>query len=185
MIFRIHLITYSHLIGFSFLFVSFDNSQLLSTPETVPFRLTRDVVDGFGPTGTDGAFTIAAQATAEILRENTNTLITVLSAVVSDPLYSWSVSPVKARQREDDSIFKENSDQSRGNISMPALAMISENENDAATRTIAKIYEKLQGYEEGTFGERQTAEGQVRLLINAARDPDRLCNLYHGWMPWL
>jgi ataxia telangiectasia mutated family protein len=68
---------------------------------------------------------------------------------------------------------------------MPALAMISENENDAATRTIAKINEKLEGYEEGTLGERQTVEGQVRLLINAARDPDNLCSLYHGWMPWL
>ena len=68
---------------------------------------------------------------------------------------------------------------------MPALAMIAENENDAATLTIAKINEKLQGYEEGTYGEQQTVEGQVRLLINAARDPDNLCTLYHGWMPWL
>jgi len=168
--------------------IVFEQGKLLSTPETVPFRLTRDVVDGFGPIGTDGAFTKAAQATAEVLRENADTLITVLSAVVSDPLYSWSVSPVKARQREDDTtIFssKENNSDHSGNISMPALAMIAENENDAATRTIAKINEKLQGYEEGTFGERQTVEGQVRLLINAARDPDNLCALYHGWMPWL
>jgi serine-protein kinase ATM len=141
--------------------------------------LTRDVVDGFGPTSTDGAFTIAAETTMEVLRANTNTLITVLSAVVSDPLYSWSVSPVKARQREDESIFaKENSE-------MPALAIMSENDNDVATRTIAKINEKLHGYEEGTFGEMQTIEGQVRLLINAARNPDNLCNLYYGWMPWL
>ncbi len=151
----------------------------------MPFRLTRDVVDGFGPNGTDGAFTVAAQATAEVLRENANTLITVLSAVVSDPLYSWSVSPVKARQREDESIFSKESGVSPANTSMPALAMIAENENDVATLTIAKINEKLQGYEEGTYGEQQTVEGQVRLLINAARDPDNLCLLYHGWMPWL
>ena len=108
-----------------------------------------------------------------------------MSAVVSDPLYSWSVSPVKARQREDESVFSKDDSDLSGNTSMPALAMIAENENDAATLTIAKINEKLQGYEEGTYGEQQTVEGQVRLLINAARDPDNLCTLYHGWMPWL
>lgn len=160
--------------------------KLLSVPETVPFRLTRDIVDGFGPTGTDGAFTVAAQTTAEILRENSNTLITVLSAIVADPLYSWNVSPVKARQREDTSYTgkEENSDHT-GNLRIPAVAMMAENENDVATRTIAKINEKLQGYEEGTFGERQTVEGQVRLLINAARNPDNLCTMFMGWMPWL
>ena len=156
----------------------------MTTPETVPFRLTRDIVDGFGPTGTDGAFTVAAQATTEVLRQNTNALITVLSAVVSDPLYSWSVNPVKARRRQhiEESMFgKENSDIS-SNVGIPT---ITESDNDAATRTIAKINEKLQGYEEGTFGEQQTVEGQVRLLINAARNPDNLCSLFVGWMPWL
>jgi ataxia telangiectasia mutated family protein len=76
---------------------------------------------------------------------------------------------------------KENSDIS-SNVGIPT---ITESDNDAATRTIAKINEKLQGYEEGTFGEQQTVEGQVRLLINAARNPDNLCSLFVGWMPWL
>mgnify|MGYP001980634468 CR=1 FL=1 len=59
-----------------------------------------------------------------------------------------------------------------------------QNENEAATRAIQKIHQKLQGYEEGNTGERQSVEGQVQLLINEARDPDNLCNLYHGWAPW-
>ena len=49
-----------------------------------------------------------------------------------------------------------------------SAVIANKNENDAATLTIANINEKLQGYEEGTYGEQQTVEGQVRLLINAA-----------------
>ena len=64
-------------------------------------------------------------------------------------------------------------------------AVAVENENDAAARTIAKINEKCQGFEEGTLGVRQTVEGQVRLLINAAKDRDNLCSMFFGWAPWL
>ncbi|OUW47904.1 MAG: hypothetical protein CBD47_03900 [Synechococcus sp. TMED187] len=35
--------------------IAFDKGQLLKTPERVPFRLTRDVVDGLGVTGVEGA----------------------------------------------------------------------------------------------------------------------------------
>lgn len=31
--------------------IAFEQGRLLNTPELVPFRLTRDVVDGFGVTG--------------------------------------------------------------------------------------------------------------------------------------
>ncbi len=36
--------------------IAFDQGRLLPTPEQVPFRLTRDIVDGFGLTGVEGAF---------------------------------------------------------------------------------------------------------------------------------
>ena len=36
--------------------IAFDQGKLLPTPELVPFRLTRDVVDGFGISGVDGVF---------------------------------------------------------------------------------------------------------------------------------
>ena len=31
--------------------VAFEQGKLLKTPETIPFRLTRDIVDGMGVTG--------------------------------------------------------------------------------------------------------------------------------------
>ena len=59
-------------------------------PELVPFRLTRNMVDGMGPTGTEGTFARAAEATTRVLRDNSNALLTILSAIASDPLYRFT-----------------------------------------------------------------------------------------------
>jgi hypothetical protein len=55
----------------------------------------------------------------------------------------------------------------------PEVELGSE-KNEAAANAIAKIQEKLQGYEDGTSGEQQSVEGQVQLLINSAKDPDNV-----------
>ena len=36
--------------------VAFEQGKIIPTPETVPFRLTRDIVDGMGITGVEGVF---------------------------------------------------------------------------------------------------------------------------------
>lgn len=36
--------------------VAFEQGKILPTPETVPFRLSRDIVDGMGITGVEGVF---------------------------------------------------------------------------------------------------------------------------------
>jgi len=36
--------------------VAFEQGRILPTPETVPFRLTRDVTDGMGIAGVEGVF---------------------------------------------------------------------------------------------------------------------------------
>jgi len=36
--------------------VAFEQGRILPTPETVPFRLTRDVIDGMGIAGVEGIF---------------------------------------------------------------------------------------------------------------------------------
>ena len=42
--------------------------KLLPTPETVPFRLTRDIVDGMGITGVEGVFRRCCEETLRVLR---------------------------------------------------------------------------------------------------------------------
>lgn len=36
--------------------IAFEQGKTLRTPETVPFRLTRDIIAGFGSSGTEGTF---------------------------------------------------------------------------------------------------------------------------------
>lgn len=36
--------------------IAFEQGQVLPTPETVPFRLTRDMEDGMGVSGVEGVF---------------------------------------------------------------------------------------------------------------------------------
>lgn len=167
--------------------VVFEQGKCLTVPETVPFRLTRDMVDGLGPLGTEGAFTAAAEATMSVLRENASTIMSVLSAVVSDPLYKWSISPVKARQLQQDNDNSEILREKAISLSSNDQTLLTskDNENDAAILALAKVREKIQGYEEGLLGERQSIEGQVQFLINSATDNDNLCVLFPGWAPWL
>ena len=130
-----------------------------------------------GPSGTEGTFSRAAEATISVLRENANGLLTILSAVVSDPLYKWSVTPREAQRRQ-----RDNDEVMEGELEGEGT---TEQANEDASHAIAKIHEKLQGYEDGTSGERQSIEGQVQLLINSATNPENLCGLYFGWAAWL
>ena len=57
--------------------------------------------------------------------------------------------------------------------------------NDQASHVIAKVQQKLQGYEDGTSGEQQEVEGQIQFLINQAQSIDNLALMYPGWAPWL
>ena len=36
--------------------IAFEQGRILNTPETVPFRLTRDIVDAMGVAGVEGVF---------------------------------------------------------------------------------------------------------------------------------
>lgn len=159
--------------------------QLLHTPERVPFRLTRNMVDGMGPCGTEGTFVRSSEHTMSVLRKNASTLLTILSAVVADPLYKWSVSPVEGMRRQ--KIGPDN-EGSPHELEIPVdgeRTETSDDKNEMGKKAIAKINDKLQGYEESTSGEQQGVEGQVQLLINSARDVENLSSMYAGWGPYI
>ena len=61
----------------------------MQTPERVPFRLTQNIVDGFGVTGVEGAFRVACELAMQILRHNKDCLRTVLDAFIHDPLIEF------------------------------------------------------------------------------------------------
>lgn len=69
--------------------IAFDTGKLLPCPETIPFRLTRDIIDGMGICGTSGPFELCCEHTLSVLREERTSIDTILNVLRHDPLYSW------------------------------------------------------------------------------------------------
>uniref|UniRef100_A0A8B9JDI4 ATM serine/threonine kinase n=1 Tax=Astyanax mexicanus TaxID=7994 RepID=A0A8B9JDI4_ASTMX len=58
--------------------VAFEQGKILPTPETVPFRLSRDIVDGMGITGVEGVFRRCCEKTMEVMRSSQEVLLTIV-----------------------------------------------------------------------------------------------------------
>ncbi|CAH1798625.1 unnamed protein product, partial [Owenia fusiformis] len=58
--------------------VAFEQGKILPTPETVPFRLTRDIVDGMGIAGVEGVFRRCCESTMKVMHQNNEALLTIL-----------------------------------------------------------------------------------------------------------
>lgn len=81
--------------------VAFEAGRVLPVPEVVPFRLTRDLVDGMGLSGVEGPFRRCCNFTLEALRKNQDVIMTILDVLRWDPLYSWSVSLLRVHRMQD------------------------------------------------------------------------------------
>lgn len=81
--------------------VAFEMGRVLPVPELVPFRLTRDIVDGMGITGTEGVFRRCCEFSLDAMRDETYSIMTILDVLRYDPLYSWSISPVRLAKLQD------------------------------------------------------------------------------------
>ena len=81
--------------------VSFEAGRVLPVPEVVPFRLTRDVVDAMGSTRTEGVFRRCCEFTMDTLREERESIMTLLNVLRYDPLVNWSVTPTKAKRMQE------------------------------------------------------------------------------------
>ena len=58
-------------------------------PETVPFRLTRMLVNAMGVSGTEGNYRCTCEATMGALRRHKDSLMAMLEAFLHDPLINW------------------------------------------------------------------------------------------------
>ncbi|KAL3529546.1 hypothetical protein ACH5RR_008868 [Cinchona calisaya] len=154
--------------------VAFEQGLMLKTPERVPFRLTRDIVDGMGVTGVEGVFRRCCEETLSVMRTNKEALLTIVEVFIHDPLYKWALSPLKALQRQ-----KETDDDLE--TSLEGSEEEYEGNKDAA-RALLRVKQKLDGYEEG---EMRSVHGQVQQLIQDAIDPDRMCQMFPGWGAWM
>ncbi|KAG7194927.1 Serine/threonine-protein kinase tel1 [Scheffersomyces spartinae] len=145
--------------------VAFDLGKLLTVPETVPFRLTRDMVAGLGINGTKGAFTQSSEHVFRVLLDNKDHIMTILDVLKWDPLYSWSLSPLKRKKLQDTNTT---------NDRLKRGVQVDEYEAQRAINTVA---DKLTG---GGL----SVEATVRQLIQDATNPDNLALIYWGWSPF-
>ncbi|KAG6973483.1 hypothetical protein JG687_00000904 [Phytophthora cactorum] len=175
--------------------VVFDQGMALYTPETVPFRLTRDMVDGMGVSGVDGVFSRCCEVTLQLLRKKSASVVTILEVFVHDPLYRWTLSPLKALriqggEQGTKSVRSRNSSRSNSSFNGTRDGRLDEEmhagpgSTDAAARALIRVKQKLEGYEDPN-GSALSIEGQVKQLMSVAQDPHNLCKLFPGWAPWL
>lgn len=67
----------------------FNKGETFEWPERVPFRLTQNMVAAMGPLGVEGVFRRSCAVTLRVLRNNSNTLMSIVTPFVYDPLVSW------------------------------------------------------------------------------------------------
>ena len=60
-------------------------------PEKVPFRLTRMLVKALGITGVEGIFRLTCEKTIHLLKENRDSLLAILNALIHNPLISFKL----------------------------------------------------------------------------------------------
>lgn len=156
--------------------IAFEQGKILPTPETVPFRLTRDIIDGFGPSGVEGTFRKSAEATMRVLRSNKDAILTILEVLMFDPLYNWSLTPVQAYKIQHGKQPPADLVQKWKNFGR------DRNTNKLAERALLRVTQKLEGREEGS---KLSVEGQVNSLIQQATDPNNLAMLFAGWQAYV
>ncbi|KAH7138990.1 hypothetical protein B0J11DRAFT_32467 [Dendryphion nanum] len=131
----------------------FDKGLTFEKPETVPFRLTHNMVDAMGPQGVEGPFRTAAELTYSQLRTHEDTLITILETFVHDPTADFLDKKKK-----------------RKILHVP----------DTPQEVLESVKGKVAGLLQNETVP-LSVEGYVDALIAMARDPVNLAAMYIGW----
>ncbi len=148
--------------------VAFEAGRILPVPEVVPFRLTRDIVDGMGLSGVEGVFRRCCNFTLEALRQDQYSIMTILDVLRYDPLYSWSISPLRLQRMQED-----NEMDKAGAGTLGGRRERNSNEPSEADRALIVVAKKL--------GKSLSVEATVNELIQQATDEKNLAALYCGW----
>ncbi len=151
--------------------IAFEQGKFLPTPERVPFRLTRNMVDGMGVTGVEGVMRRCCEETMRVLRKHKDPILTVLSVFIHDPLYNWALThEIASKKQADDPTMEDDYTKTMGDLEG----------NLDANRTLLQIQHKLEGIVGGDTTSRGV-EGQVQYLMSEAMEPLNLCRMYRGW----
>jgi serine/threonine-protein kinase ATR len=135
----------------------FDKGMTFPQPECVPFRLTHNMEAAMGIYRTEGPFRRCSELTLRILRQQEETLMTILEAFIYDPTLDLQ----RTKRHHEGTKVKLN----------PTSAV------ESIRRKVTGLLPK----ESIPLG----VEGQVEELIKAAVNPRNLTAMYIGWCPFL
>ncbi|KAG1876416.1 hypothetical protein DFJ58DRAFT_754177 [Suillus subalutaceus] len=155
--------------------IAFDQGKLLRIPERVPFRMTRDMVDGMGKCGTQGVFQRCAEETLRVLRDRSDVILTVLEVFKHDPLHSWTASELKIKKVQDNTAEPTRFARDVSRFGAIAIDLQSGSADEAADRALAGVARKLD--------KALSVEYTVNELIAEATDIVNLATIYQGWSP--
>lgn len=150
--------------------VTFDQGKVLRTPELIPFRLTRDIIDGMGIMGTEGIFRVSCENVLSLLRDNSNLIMTLVEVLIHNPLFNWIIPLNKIQINKDDSIDDEKIPLTKKTID--------------SSRILLQTQRKLRGIETND-GVSLSVKSQVIQLIADAQKMDNLSKLFPGWGSWI
>lgn len=158
----------------------FEKGLALAQPEVVPFRLTPNMVDILGVTGTEGAFREVSEVTMKLLREKQDLLMTNLETFLHDPLVEWNTKQSASAAASSDAAGAAEQNRNRRPLE--------------ATHLLGRVQAKLNG-QGGTVRDAMlgvvtsselplSVSGQVHRLILDATGVDKLAAMYVWWMAW-
>ena len=150
--------------------IAFEQGRVLPIPEVVPFRLTRDIIDGMGITGTQGVFQRSCIFTLEALRNESYTIMTILDVLRYDPLYSWSLSPLRLKKLQKEQNEIEPTGNADDDVAFNKKRDEEPGEADRALTVVAKKLSKS-----------LSVTATVNELIQQATDVRNLAVLFCGW----
>ncbi|KAJ6486408.1 hypothetical protein C8R47DRAFT_1216527 [Mycena vitilis] len=127
-----------------------------------------------GVTGVEGVFRIACEVTMQLLRDNKDSLMSVLDAFIHDPLVEW----------EDEKRKLEREPSRRNAVKASVdLRMLGKNALSPIERKLKGLYVAASSKERAA--EKEVSTGNlVQMLIQEATDSANLSKMYPGWASW-
>ncbi|KAJ7581045.1 hypothetical protein C8J56DRAFT_793738 [Mycena floridula] len=155
----------------------FDKGKSLETPERVPFRLTQNIIDALGVAGVEGVFRLACEVTMQILRDNKDSLMSVLDAFIHDPLVEWEDEKRKLAIRR-------NQNAVRSSVDLRMLAKNALNPIEKKLKGIYSASNDKNAKDKNSQHKEVSTSNLVQMLIQEATDTTNLAKMYPGWAPF-
>ena len=176
----------------------FGKGLTLDTPERVPFRLTANIIDGLGLSGIEGVYRRSCEVTMAVMKESSQTLLSVLHTFLYDPLLEWKQQQQHSSAANNTSIVTLLPPPVAGAHAGTAAGKERDREREGgaggaaglefttAAEKLAEVESKLSGVVPGSKDAFPlSVNGQVDTLIKDACNEQNLAQMYMGWMPWI